>query len=100
MAITGLPPFGVFMSEFLLISGAFTQAPVLTVIAVAGLLLALGALLLRLTAIAFGAPLGPATLVRASYAPIVVHLGLVLVAGLYLPGAFVTWFQTVAGLLK
>ena len=45
-------------------------------------------------------PLGPATPVRASYVPIFVHLGLVLVAGLYLPGAMVAWFQNVAVLLK
>ena len=100
VAITGLPPFGVFMSEFLVLTSAFARQPVLAVIAAFGLLLAFGALLLRVGSIAFGAPLGPATPVRASYVPIFVHLGLVLVAGLYLPGAMVVWFQNVAVLLK
>jgi hydrogenase-4 component F len=100
VAITGLPPFGVFMSEFLVLTSAFARQPVLAVIAAFGLLLGFGALLLRVGGIAFGAPLGPATPVRASYVPIFVHLGLVLVAGLYLPGAMVAWFQNVAVLLK
>ncbi len=100
VAITGLPPFGVFMSEFLLLTSTFARAPILALIAVAGLLLALGALALRVGAIAFGEAAGPATPVRASYLPIFAHLGLVLVAGLYMPGAVVTWFQNVAALLK
>jgi len=100
VAITGVPPFGVFMSEFLVLTSAFARQPALAVIAVFGLLLGFGALLWRVGMLAFGAPLGPATPVRASYVPIFVHLGLVLVAGLYLPGAMVAWFQNVAVLLK
>src|ERR1700759_4173146 len=36
IAIAGLPPFGVFMSEFLLVSSTFSRAPLLAVILVAG----------------------------------------------------------------
>ncbi len=54
-AIVGLPPFGVFTSEFLLISSSFAREPLLTVLLVFGLLVAFGALLLRLTDLAFGA---------------------------------------------
>ncbi|WP_158927657.1 hydrogenase 4 subunit F [Acidisphaera sp. S103] len=99
-AIAGLPPFGVFMSEFLVITSAFARAPALAALAAFGLLVAFGALLLRLGSIAFGEPAGPLTPVRASYLPIFAHLSLVLVGGLYMPGAMVTWFQNVAGLLK
>ena len=99
-AIAGLPPFGVFMSEFLVLTSAFARAPALAVIAAFGLLLAFGALLLRLGGIAFGEPAGAATPVRASHLPIFAHLGLVLAAGLYMPGVMVTWFQNVADLLK
>jgi hydrogenase-4 component F len=99
-AIAGLPPFGVFMSEFLVITSAFAQAPALAALAAFGLLLAFGALLLRLGSIAFGEPSGPTTPVRASYLPIFAHLSLVLIGGLYMPGAMVAWFQNVAGLLK
>jgi hydrogenase-4 component F len=100
VAIAGLPPFGVFMSEFLVITSAFARAPALAALAAFGLLVAFGALLLRLGSIAFGEPTGPTTPVRASYLPIFAHLSLVLIGGLYMPGAMVAWFQNVAGLLK
>jgi hydrogenase-4 component F len=100
VAIAGLPPFGVFMSEFLVVTSAFAQEPALAALAAFGLLVAFGALLLRMGSIAFGEPTGPMTPVRASYLPIFAHLSLVLIGGLYLPGAIVAWFQNVAGLLK
>src|SRR6185312_10914854 len=100
IAIAGLPPFGIFMSEFLVLTSAFARAPALAGLAAFGLLVALGALLLRLSSIAFGESSGPATPVRASYLPIFAHLGLVLVGGLYMPAALVAWFQNVAGLLR
>ncbi|MEQ9332079.1 hydrogenase 4 subunit F [Thalassobaculum sp.] len=99
VAIAGLPPMGIFMSEFLLVSSTFARAPVLTVVLVGGLLLAFGALLLRLNGLAFGEPKGPTAPVQASYVPMLAHLALVLAAGLYLPGPVVAWFQNVAALL-
>src|SRR3954451_18787167 len=65
-AIAGLPPFGVFMSEFLVLTSAFTRAPALAIIAALGLLLAFGALLLRLGTLAFGEAVGGRAPVRAS----------------------------------
>ncbi|WP_158803587.1 hydrogenase 4 subunit F [Acidisoma sp. L85] len=100
VAIAGLPPFGIFTSEFLLITSTFARAPVLAVIAVIGLLVAFGALLFQMNRLAFGEPTGSNAAVRASYVPIFVHLALVLAAGLYLPNVMVGWFQNVAVLLK
>ena len=100
LAIAGLPPFGVFMSEFLILTTAFARTPALATLAAAGLLIAFGALLLRLGSLAFGEPAGPTPPVRASFLPILAHLGLVLIGGLYMPAAMVAWFQNVAGLLK
>ena len=37
--------------------------------------------------------------VKASFVPLVAHLSLVLLAGIYLPAQLVTWFQNVARLL-
>ena len=99
VAIAGLPPMGIFMSEFLLVSSTFARAPVLTVVLVGGLLLAFGALLLRLNGLAFGEPKGAVAPVQASYIPMLAHLALVLAAGLYLPGPVVAWFRNVAALL-
>ena len=45
VAIAGLPPFGVFMSEFLVLTSAFARAPALAALAAFGLLVAFGALL-------------------------------------------------------
>jgi len=96
IAIAGLPPFGVFASEFLLVSSTFARSPVLTILLVAGLLLAFGALVLRLQDVLFGEPKGPVGPVKASYVPLFVHLALVLAAGIWLPEPIVRWFRVVA----
>ena len=99
VAIAGLPPLGIFMSEFLMITSAFARAPLLAVLLVFGLLVAFGALVLRLNGIAFGEPRGPNHPVKASYIPQFAHLALVLAAGIYLPPQLVAWFQHVSWLL-
>jgi hydrogenase-4 component F len=99
VAIAGLPPLGIFMSEFLIVSSTFAREPLLAIPLVLGLLVAFGALLLRLSETAFGKPIGSTAPVEASYAPLFAHLSLVLAAGIYLPAPLVTWFQNVARLL-
>ncbi len=99
MAIAGLPPLGIFMSEFLVVSSTFAREPLLAIPLVLGILLAFGALLLRLNGIAFGEPVGSTAPAEASYVPMYAHLALVLTAGLYLPPPLVAWFQHVARLL-
>jgi hydrogenase-4 component F len=99
ITIVGLPPTGVFMSEFLIITSTFARQPVLAVLLGFGLLVALGALLLRLNGLAFGEPYGLDAPSQASYVPMFAHLGLVLAAGIALPPALVSWFQHVAVLL-
>jgi hydrogenase-4 component F len=99
IAIAGMPPFGIFMSEFLVVSSTFARVPLLAIPLVVGLLVGFGALLLRLQGLAFGEPKGRSPPVQASYLPMAGHLGLVLTAGIYLPPPLVTWFQHVASLL-
>ena len=99
VAIAGLPPLGIFMSEFLLVSSTFARAPWLALLLVFGMLVGIAALFLRLNSIAFGEPRGPVAKTDASYVPMFAHLALVLCAGIYLPPALVAWFQNVAGLL-
>jgi hydrogenase-4 component F len=98
-AIAGLPPFGIFTSEFLVVSSTFSREPLLAVAMVLGLLLSIGALFGRLNGLAFGAPSGAMTPNRMSYLPIFAHFALVLIAGIWLPPALVVWFQNVAVLL-
>ncbi len=99
VAIAGLPPLGIFTSEFLVVTSTFAREPLLAIPLVAGLLIALGALFLKLNGIAFGEPRGPVGPAKASYIPMFVHLGLVLSAGIFLPGPLVAWFQHVAHML-
>jgi hydrogenase-4 component F len=99
VAIAGMPPLGIFMSEFLVVSSTFSRAPLLAMILVFGLLVAFGALLLRLNGFAFGQPTGSEAPVEASYLPMFGHLALVFAAGIYLPPALVLWFQHVASIL-
>jgi hydrogenase-4 component F len=99
IAIVGLPPFGVFTSEFMLVSTTFARQPLLAVILVFGLLVAFGALVLRMQDVLFGEPNGPAGRVKASYIPLFLHLACVLVAGIWLPDPIVRWFRAVAAML-
>jgi hydrogenase-4 component F len=98
-AIAGLPPFGVFASEFLLVSSTFARAPLLAVAVVAGLLIAFAALMARLTSLGFGPPRGANRKVEASIVPVFAHLALVLLAGIWLPPMLVAWFRNVALML-
>ena len=100
IAIAGLPPMGLFMTEFLIIISTFARAPVLAVILGLGLLVGFGALLLRLNGLAFGEPDGRNDPVKASFLPVGLHLGIVLAAGIWLPPSLVAWFQYVASLLN
>jgi hydrogenase-4 component F len=99
VAISGLPPLGIFMSEFLVVSSTFARQPLLAIPLVFGLLVAFGALLLRLGGLAFGPAHGSTAPAQASYLPMYAHFAIVLVAGIYLPPELVTWFQHVAQLL-
>ncbi|MCL2385372.1 MAG: hydrogenase 4 subunit F, partial [Alphaproteobacteria bacterium] len=99
IAIAGMPPLGIFMSEFLVVSSTFAREPWLAIPLVTGLLIGFGALLWRLHGLAFGEPKGGPAPVQSSYLPLAAHLGLVLSAGLYLPPPLVAWFQHVANVL-
>ena len=99
MAIGGLPPFGIFMSEFLLVTSTFAREPMLAIPLVIGIILALGALVQKLNGLAFGPARGSLAPVEASYVPMFAHFALILAAGVYLPAELVAWFQNVARLL-
>ncbi len=99
IAIAGMPPFGVFTSEFMLLSSTFARQPLLAVALVFGLVVAFGALMLRLSDVLFGEPSGSPGKVKATYVPLFLHLALVLAAGLWLPEPVVRWFRAVAAQL-
>jgi hydrogenase-4 component F len=99
VAIAGLPPLGIFMSEFLVVSSTFARQPWLAIVLALGILVALGGLFLRLNTVAFGEPRGPTEPAHASYVPMFAHLAIVFIAGIYMPPALVAGFENVAKLL-
>jgi hydrogenase-4 component F len=88
-----------FLSEFMLVTSTFVRQPALAIVLVLGLLIAFGALILRLQDVLFGEPNGPVGTAKASYVPMFVHLILVLIAGVWLPDPVVRWFRAVAAQL-
>ena len=70
-----------FMSEFLIITSTFARQPMLAILLVTGLLIGIGALVLRMQSIAFGEPSESHGAIQASYVPFFIHLTLVLAAG-------------------
>jgi len=107
LAIAGVPPMGVFMSEFLVISSTFARQPLLAAPLALGLLIAFGALISRASSMAFGTPLPPQAhhgkevpiATAFAYTAFTLHIVPVMVAGIYLPPALVGWFQNVARML-
>jgi len=101
VAIAGLPPLGIFMSEFLVVTSTMAREPLLAIPLVLGLLVGFGALILRLQSVAFGpVPTRGHLPVTATLLPVWAHLILVAVAGLYMPPQLVAWFRAVANLLE
>jgi hydrogenase-4 component F len=99
LAIAGAPPFGIFLSEFLLVTSTFASDPLLALPLIAGIVIAFGALILRLQSLAFGPPTGSVEPVATSTFPLMLHMIIVLIAGVWLPEPLVNWFQAIAKLL-
>ncbi len=92
-AIAGFPPFGVFMSEFLLLTATMQSWPWLTVVLLSGLGIAFAGLFRNIHPMVYGqVPEGQAA-VRANMLPVAVHLLLVLWLGLSIPTFLAQWFD-------
>ncbi len=99
VAIAGFPPFGVFTSEFLLLSATMQSQPWLTVALLLGLAVAFAGLFRHLHPMVYGpAPEGQQP-VRANMLPVIIHLGLVLWLGLSIPGFLARWLDRATGLI-
>jgi hydrogenase-4 component F len=87
-AVAGLPPFVLFASEFLLVTEAAVQQPVLLVLLGLGILTAAAAKIETLQRLCFGDPtpdLGPPRRGLTTLVPLWLHLGLALLLGIALP---------------
>jgi hydrogenase-4 component F len=99
LAILGMPPFGVFSSEFLVLTTAMREHPWATPILLLSLGVAFAAIFSRVQAMVFGEtqlkqlPHSPALV------PVFAHLLLVLMLGLYIPPALAEWYRLAAALI-
>jgi hydrogenase-4 component F len=99
LAILGLPPFGVFAAEFLILTTAMKQQPWATPILLLALGVAFAAIFGRVQSMVFGdtsvrrLPHPPALL------PVFVHLAIVLMLGLYVPPYLAGWYRQAALLI-
>jgi len=98
-AILGMPPFGVFASEFLILTTAMREHAWATPLLLLALGVAFAAIFGRVQPMVFG----ETTLARLPHqpalAPVFIHLGLGLMLGLYVPPYLAAWYQQAARLL-
>ena len=100
LAILGLPPFGVFASEFLIITTAMREQPWATPLLLVALGVAFAAVFGRVQPMVFGdttlkpLPHPPALM------PVFLHLALGLMLGLWVPPYLDAWFRQAARMIS
>jgi hydrogenase-4 component F len=99
MAIAGMPPFGVFVSEFLILTATMKDAPFVAPFFILGIAVAFAALLKRVQPMVFGHVPDWQTPIRAAHVPVLLHMAIVLAIGLYLPLFLNNWFKKAVELL-
>lgn len=100
MAIVGMPPFGVFTSEFLILTATIKDAPLLTPFLLLGLGVAFAALFRKVQPMVAGAVPANQHFLVAANLPVILHMALVLILGLYMPNFLSQWFLSAVELLK
>ena len=99
LAILGSPPFGVFASEFLIITTAMREQPWATPLLLIALGVAFAAVFARVQPMVFGDTTVQRLAHPPALVPVFVHLGLGLMLGLYIPPYLDTWYRQAAQML-
>jgi hydrogenase-4 component F len=99
LAILGMPPFGVFASEFLILTTAMKQQPWATPILLLALGVAFAAIFGRVQPMVFGETTAKRLPHPPALLPVFAHLGLVLILGVYIPPYLSEWYRAAARLL-
>ncbi len=99
LAILGMPPFGVFTSEFLILTTAMRLQPWATPILLLSLGVAFAAILGKVQPMVFGEPTAQRLPHRPAMVPVFMHLGLVLMLGLWIPPYLADWYRQAAKLI-
>jgi len=99
LAILGMPPFGVFASKFLILVTAMGEQPWATPFLLAALGLAFAAVFSKVQPMVFGETTAQRLPVRPAMIPVYIHLGLVLMLGLWIPPFLADWYRQAARLI-
>ena len=99
LAILGMPPFGVFASEFLILTTAMREDPWATPFLLIALGVAFAGIFMKVQPMAFGESNAPKLPHSPALVPVFVHLAMVLVLGLYIPPALAEWYRAAARLI-
>jgi hydrogenase-4 component F len=99
LAILGMPPFGVFASEFLILTTAMREQPLATPLLLLALGVAFAAVLSRVLPMVFGETVHKPLAHSPALVPVFVHLGLSLMLGLYIPPYLNAWFVQAARMI-
>ena len=99
LAILGMPPFGVFASEFLILTTAMKQQPWATPILLLALGVAFAAVFGRVQSMVFGETTAKPLPHPPALIPVFSHLILVLMLGLYIPPYLAEWYRQAARLI-
>ena len=98
-AILGMPPFGVFASEFLILTTAIAQQPWAAPVLLVSLGVSFAAIFGKVQAMVFGEPSAARLPHRPALVPVFTHLALVLMLGLYIPPYLADWYRRAAQLI-
>jgi hydrogenase-4 component F len=99
LAILGMPPFGVFASEFLIVTTAMRELPWATPILLLALGVAFAAIFSRVKEMAFGETTAKPLPHSPALLPVFIHLGLALMLGLYIPPYLNGWFRQAVNMI-
>jgi hydrogenase-4 component F len=99
LAILGMPPFGVFASEFLILTTAMREQPWATPILLAALGVAFAAIFGRVQPMVFGETTAKRLPHPPALLPVFVHLALVLLLGVYVPPYLADWYRAATALI-
>ncbi|MGA9332672.1 MAG: hydrogenase 4 subunit F, partial [Rudaea sp.] len=99
LAILGMPPFGVFTSEYLILITAMRDHPWATPILLIALAVAFAAIFAKVQSMVFGDTDAPRLPHSPALVPVFVHLSIVLMLGVYIPPALAAWYRLAAQLI-
>ncbi len=99
LAILGMPPFGVFASEFLILTTAMREQPWATPFLLLALGVAFASVFSRVQPMVFGDTSVKPLRHPPALVPVFAHLGLGLMLGLYIPPYLDAWYRQAAQMI-